>query len=350
MPRPRRRPPGWTALGGAAALATAAGAGVLGLRDRLLARGGPGGGAPLALPDPDWAGVIDAGDGTPLAVHEASPPTAPVTVVLSHGYCQRMDSWCLQARRLRADFGERVRLVLWDQRGHGGSGVPPAGTCTIGRTAADLAAVIAARAPAGPVVAVGHSMGGMTVLALGRVAPELVPRLAGVVLVATAADGLDRGGIPGMLLNPVGAAAVRAAAARPELLGRLRLRAGALAAPVVRGGSFGDQAVAPAVMALNEGMIDDTDSGTILRFFATLRNHDETPGAAALAAAGVPATIVAGDRDRMIPYARARELAAAWPGAELVRAPGVGHMVQLERPDLVDAAVAAMLRRVPGVA
>ncbi|MDR3084079.1 MAG: alpha/beta hydrolase, partial [Streptomyces sp.] len=83
---------------------------------------------------------------------------APVTVVFSHGYCLNQDSWHYQRR----DLDPRLRRVFWDQRGHGRSGRGDLAHATIDQCGEDLLAVLRATA-VGPVVLVGHSMGGMTI-------------------------------------------------------------------------------------------------------------------------------------------------------------------------------------------
>lgn len=62
---------------------------------------------------------------------------------------------------------------------------------TIEQLGRDLKAVIDAAAPEGPLVLVGHSMGGMTVMALADQFPELIrERCAGVALVGTSSGRL----------------------------------------------------------------------------------------------------------------------------------------------------------------
>lgn len=338
-----RRIPGWGVVAGAGALATAAAAGAMGLREAFIARHAESlPGEWLELPRANWEGTVAADDGIGLHVREAGFSTAPLTVVFTPGYCQSMDGWCLVARLLREAFGDGIRMLFWDQRGHGDSEEPEAANCTIEWTARDLAAVLRERVPYGDILLVGHSMGGMTTMALARVAPEAMERVRAVALVATAASGLEKGGIPQMVLNPVGSTLVRGAAMLPQLVNQVRVITGRWIVPVVRGGSFGDQKVARELVLLNERMIDDTDSTTILNFFGTLQMHDETEGVSRLA--GIPGIVVAGDRDLMIPFDRAVDIIEHWPGARLVRARGAGHMVQLEQPELVATSLETLIR------
>lgn len=337
------RIPGWGIVAGAGALATAAGAGVVGWREHWLARNAPAIPAELlTLGDATWSGTVRSLDGLDLAVVERGFQTAPVTVVFTHGYCQRKDSWCLLSHMFRESFGDDLRLLFWDQRGHGDSGDPEAEACTIGHTADDLACIIRERIPAGRIFLVGHSMGGMTVMSFARRHPDLMERVSGVALLATASAGLSRGGIPQMMLGPVGQALTKTAKSLPQLANQIRQLATMGEMPFIRGASFGDQRTPAAIVRLNEKMIDDTSATTIINFFGALQLHDESEGVAALA--GVPGVVVAGDRDRMIPFERAVDIIEAWPGARLVRARGAGHMVQLEQPAKVYSAIDTLVR------
>jgi pimeloyl-ACP methyl ester carboxylesterase len=62
---------------------------------------------------------------------------------------------------------------------------------------------------------------------------------------------------------------------------------------------------------------------------------------ARLAACGKPVLIVTGDADALMPLERQHQMAAAVPGARLVIVPGAGHMIALERPRELAAALAA---------
>ena len=133
--------------------------------------------------------TVAADDGVALRVEEIGDASAPMTVVFVHGFCLHMGSWYFQRRDL-PDCTD-ARLVFYDQRSHGRSGRSSTGQCTIDQLDRDLAAVLRTVAPTGPVVLVGHSMGGMAIMALVRQDPELfATRVAGVALISTAAAGL----------------------------------------------------------------------------------------------------------------------------------------------------------------
>ncbi len=141
-------------------------------------------------------------DGTRLAVETAEPvgSAAETTVVLVHGWTQDRRTWDRVVGLLPPD----VRRVRYDLRGHGESAPAEPGTATIDHLADDLAEVIDAEAPSGRLVLAGHSMGGMTIMALADRHPELVRnRVNGVAFVSTACSGMDRMtlGLPGFLGN-----------------------------------------------------------------------------------------------------------------------------------------------------
>ena len=58
-----------------------------------------------------------------------------------------------------------------------------------------------------------------------------------------------------------------------------------------------------------------------------------------------PAFVLTGDRDKVVPSRLAGELAAGIPGADLILVPGTGHLVFMERPEVVNDAILALLTR-----
>lgn len=77
-----------------------------------------------------------------------------------------------------------------DLRGHGHSDPARPGTAIVAQLADDLAALLGAVVE-GPVVLVGHSLGGMSIMALAQRHPELVAqRVVGAVFASTSCGDL----------------------------------------------------------------------------------------------------------------------------------------------------------------
>jgi pimeloyl-ACP methyl ester carboxylesterase len=307
---------------------------------------------PLTLPSPTGppplrSRTVTTDDGVPLHVECDGPEDAPLTVVFSHGFTARLAEWELQ----RAAVRDRARLVLWDQRGHGRSGWTKLTSATIDRTGRDLGQVLDAVVPTGPVVLAGHSMGGMSILALARQRPDLFgSRVVGVFLLATSAGGLVETG-------PLGAAVklirrlhllplyLRFLQVIAPLLERFRWRGSALARWVTRRLLFGADDADPANVRLVQGLLEETPYPVVMAFYATFLDHDETAALEVLRR--VPVTVVAATHDRLTPAAHGRHIAETiGAGAELVVVRGAGHSVNLTRTQIVDDALNALLDRV----
>jgi pimeloyl-ACP methyl ester carboxylesterase len=141
--------------------------------------------------------VVTADDGLALHVEIDAPDTSSLsrrhlagrtpTVVLVHGFALTMQCWVLQRRAL---IHSGFRVVTYDQRGHGRSGQPSLASCTVAQLGRDLAAVMDAACPSGPVVLVGHSMGGMSGMSYAGQHPDVVrERVLAVALVSTSPGG-----------------------------------------------------------------------------------------------------------------------------------------------------------------
>ena len=203
-------------------------------RRRLATQLASGGAEPGMLPPGDPSSVT-ADDGIRLSCEEIEPAGGPadLTVVLVHGFALDRRTWHFQRRSLAELAHPTARLVLYDMRSHGRSERAPRATCTIDQLGFDLDAVIRALAPTGPLVLVGHSMGGMTIMALAEERPELfADRVVGVVFIATSAGELGTGAarhpaLPAQPADPKRGAARAAAAAarrgRPTRAGRRHL-------------------------------------------------------------------------------------------------------------------------------
>jgi pimeloyl-ACP methyl ester carboxylesterase len=246
---------------------------------------------------------------------------------------------------------DRARLVLWDQRGHGRSGWTKLTKATIDRTGRDLGQVLDATTPTGPVVLAGHSMGGMSVLALARQRPELFgDRVVGVFLLATSAGGLVETGPLGLFIKLVRKLRLLSLYLRflqllAPLLERVRRRGTRLGRRVTRRLLFGADDADLANVRLVQELLEETPYPVAMAFYATFLDHDETAALEVLR--GVPVTVIAATHDRLTPATHGRDIASRiGENAELVVVPGAGHSVNLTRTDVVDAAFLRLLDRV----
>ncbi|GGS23918.1 alpha/beta hydrolase [Streptomyces griseoviridis] len=279
---------------------------------------------------------------------------APVTVVFCHGYCLSQDSWHFQRAALRGV----VRSVYWDQRSHGRSGrgvaqVRDGVPVSIDELGRDLRAVLDAAVPEGPVVLVGHSMGGMTVMALADEFPELIrERVVGVALVGTSSGRLGEVnfGLPVAGVNAVRRilpGVLRALGQRAEMVEKGRRATADLFAGIIKRYSFAGRDVDPAVARFAERMIEATPIDVVAEFYPAFDDHDK--GEALARFRDVPVLVLAGVRDLVTPSEHSEEIAGRLPDAELVLVPDAGHLVMLEHPELVTDRLADLLVRVGAV-
>ncbi|GAA4870548.1 alpha/beta hydrolase [Actinomycetospora straminea] len=298
-------------------------------------------------------------DGTRLRVGDSGEDgrEGRPTLVLVHGWSQDLRTWDRVVDDLRRT-GIRSRIVRYDHRGHGGSDAAPEGTATLATAADDLAALIRDRIPDGPLVLAGHSMGGMTLMALAERHPGLVAeRVVGVAFVATASDDMDRldlglSGRRGRLvargehvLIPLTARlGHRAPAGEIGDVGRAggaRPRARAVAmAGAVRALVFGRHPRRADVLSVAEQALA-AHPPSVAAFRMSIAEHRRRSFLTALR--GTPTVVLVGDHDRLCPQRHARAIAEALPDARIVLLPGAGHMINLERADEVAAHLAGLL-------
>jgi len=298
----------------------------------------------------DRTSTVVTGDGLALSAEEVDPADGgepDVTVVYVHGFALSRRCWHFQRRDLAELVQPRVRQVFYDHRSHGRSGLADLGTSSIEQLAADLDDVLRALVPVGPIVLVGHSLGGMTVMALAEARPELfTERVLGVALVCTAAGEVGRSGLSRPLLsryNPLTRNLVRLAEWQPGLVEFVRASGGQLTRQATRRIAFGSRDVGPRLVDFMIEMLHVTPLRALADFVETFGRHDRYAALAALSTCQVQ--VIAGDRDLITPFSHAERMAAELPDAELVRVPGAGHMAMLEQPELVNAHLAELVAR-----
>ena len=298
---------------------------------------------------------VTADDGVRLSCEEIEPPpgmSAELTVVLVHGFALDRRTWHFQ-RRFLAELGQggrsgpTVRQVIYDQRSHGRSERAHRASCTIDQLGHDLAAVLRTLAPDGPLVLVGHSMGGMTIMALAEQQPDLfAERVLGVAFLATSAAEVAGRGLPGTFLsrrNPLTRGLGLIAGWQPLLVEGARRVGHDLIWALTRRFSYGDRRIDPARVDLVDSMISANAVDALTDFVDTLGTHDRVAALPTLS--GCEVLVAAGDADALIPFRHSEVIAAELSGAPLVRLPGVGHMPMLEQPEVIDAALADLIAR-----
>jgi len=294
--------------------------------------------------------TVLADDGLPLHVEVDGPDEAPVTIVFCHGYTLNQHSWHYQRRDLKDQ-----RMVFWDQRSHGRSGRSKPTHATIDQTGADLRAVLRATVkPDDNVVLVGHSMGGMSILALAERQREMFgEQIIGVALINTSAGKLKEMtlGLPLVLakaVRPIAPSVMRSLGNRAPLVEQARRAGGDISFMLTRRMAFAGKDISPAVVDFPEQMIRSTPIDVIAEFYPALMAHDK---AGALEVLGrVPTVVMTGGADRLTPAPHGSAIADAVPGSELVEIPEAGHVLMLEFPDLVTDVLRGLLARIPDAA
>ncbi|MDV3219796.1 alpha/beta fold hydrolase [Intrasporangium sp.] len=278
---------------------------------------------------------ITTPDGVVLAVYVHTPvgagPETP-TLVLAHGWTLSHRTWTPVVEALADD---PVRIVSWDQRGHGGSRKAlvrkEARTISIDHLGRDLATVVDTVVPAeSPLVLGGHSMGGMTVLSYAAQFPSVVKaRVRGVALVSTASHAIPMGARPG----------------ETRLMRLLARGLPVIGGPVIRPRSqraflFGDVAD-PRHVKDTVWQVAHTPLTTIGAFYGAISRLDVRTAFAALE--DVPVTVLVGSRDKLTPPALSHAIGEGLPHATLKEIPGAGHMLTYEATDTVVDAIRSLL-------
>jgi pimeloyl-ACP methyl ester carboxylesterase len=318
----------------------------------------PFAGEPFGLLPSDEERRVEGTSGVSLHVEVVEPQgvTPDLTVIFVHGFCLDLGTWHFQRRSLSGLARPRLRMVFYDQPGHGRSGRKPAGDYGLDDLGADLGAVVDQVAASGPLVLIGHSMGGMTIMALAEARPELfTDRVVGVGLISTSAGDLDAValGMPDIAarirksLTPALAAVIRA---RPALLEKGRTSGRDLTYLLTRRYGFGRAGVSAALVRYVEQMNAATSLEVIAGYLRTLSDHERYAALEVLD--GIETLVICGDSDLLTPPAHTEEIARLLPGAELVVIADGGHVALMEYAEIVNSHLVGFLERaarsVPG--
>jgi pimeloyl-ACP methyl ester carboxylesterase len=278
---------------------------------------------------------VTTADRLALATRQIGPEVADLTVILLHGLLGDRHSWGCQTRHLTSHH-PNIRVIAYDQRGHGRSGRGCALNNTISQLAGDLDAVIDATTPTGHIVLVGHSMGAMTILQyLQHHQSRNTHRISGVGLIATAGADITCHGLGRLLAIPLAGAACALAAHIPAYVEAARIATVRATQPLWRRATK----KAPTLAAL----INAPQLPIVAGFLDSISYFDGT--AAYRTLHRTPTLIMCGTLDRVTPPHHSAAIAAAVSAAEFVDVPGAGHMLMLDRPDVVNDRLDALLQR-----
>lgn len=244
------------------------------------------------------------GDGPPL--------------VLLHGAVADHRLWHPQLAALRDEF----TVIAWDEPGTGRSTDVPS-SFGLADYARCLGALIEALA-LGPAHVAGLSWGGTVAQELYRRSPDVVATL---ILIDTYAGW-------------------RGSLSEEEVRSRVEGARRMLSAPAEEfdptlPGLFAGDAPAEFV-ALLEEMAAAVRPESLRTQLSAMADADQTD---LLPRIAVPTLLIWGEHDARSPLDVARQLERAIPDTELVVIPDAGHVSNLERPELVNAAVRGFCRR-----
>ncbi|MEV6649290.1 alpha/beta hydrolase [Streptomyces sp. NPDC051219] len=272
-------------------------------------------------------------DGSRLHVEVHGPAGAPA-IVLAHGWTCSTAFWAAQIRGL----AESHRVIVYDQRGHGRSPAPTsAGGYSTHALADDLEAVLAAALePLEKALLVGHSMGGMTLMASSGRA-KFREHAAAVLLCSTGSSRL----VAESLLLPLRAGRVRTRLTRAVLGSRAPLGpVTPLAKRILKYGTMGAGASPEKVEACAR-IVHACPRVVRHGWSHVLGELDLEAGVREM---GVPTAVIGGTADRLTPIVHSRALAAALPECVgLTELEGVGHMTPVEAPDAVTGRISELV-------
>jgi pimeloyl-ACP methyl ester carboxylesterase len=264
------------------------------------------------------------------------------TVLLLHGQPGDGASWTPVIERL----ADRFRVLAPDRPGYGDTTLGPVGMAEN----ADIMAELLRSRDAAPATVVGHSWSGGVAILMAVRHPDVVRSLVltGAVGALDSVNGLDRLlAVPGVgdVLTVAALAAIgkvlprlrptvvvpsdeagseRLGSERPEEAPGGRKESAAAAADKLRRYLA---ATMPDERSLT-GWSDTWGRGRHTFLVEQRALLAELPAVAAcLGSIDVPVSVVVGEWDVVVPPVSAQSLAAAIPGAELIRIPDVGHFL-----------------------
>jgi 3-oxoadipate enol-lactonase len=239
-------------------------------------------------------------------------------VILLHGFCGSSAYW----DELLPLLPDQYRWMMPDLRGHGESGAP-AGDYTMDAFATDLAQLVKGL-ELGPVIMLGHSLGGYITLAFAEKYPEL---LSGYGLIHSTGFPDNEAGKEGRLKSITTieekGLSVFIEGLIPKLFAPDHLKS--MPEAVAKAKRIGEETDPQAAIRTLQGMRTRPD-----------RNH-------VLAEAKVPVLLVAGEQDQIIPVERTFSVSSGLITQVQINA--AAHMSMVEAPQSLVEAIETFIVR-----
>ena len=283
-------------------------------------------------------------DGVVLHTEVDAGAATDVTLIFVHGYGLNLDCWHFQRKHFRG----QLRQVLYDQRSHGKSGRSEAELCRIPQLADDLSQVLRELVGSAPVILIGHSMGGMTIMRLAQSRPELFgSQVLGVALLCTSAgemaDYSPIRGIPGRTFSRIAEPLLAGLNRIPELVAQGRRAGSDLGFVVTRRLGFGSDVPASYVDFASE-MLAEIPLEVVADYFPAFRELDEYHSLEIVGT--VPTLVIGGENDMITPIEHTARIIELLPKAEAIRIENCGHLGMIEKHDIFNGALDRLLARV----
>ena len=283
-------------------------------------------------------------DGVVVHTEVDEGPSDDFTLVFVHGYGLNLDCWHFQRRHFRG----RLRQVFYDQRSHGRSSRSEAELCRIPQLADDLYQVLQEVVGDAPVIMIGHSMGGMTIMRLAQTRPELFgSQILGVALFSTSAgELLDHSpirGIPGRTFHRVAEPVMAGLNRIPELVAQGRRAGSDLGYVVTRRLAFGPEVPTSYVDFASE-MLAQIPLEVVADYYPAFAELDEFRALEILST--VPTVVVGGVNDVITPIEHTARIIDLLPKAEAIRVENCGHLGMIEKHEIFNDALDRLIDRV----
>lgn len=278
------------------------------------------------------------GDGGSLALVRTGPDDAPVTVLLLHSYAQDRRVWH-KVISLLAEVGS-VSVVAYDHRGHGESTSANAATATLEQLGDDLAEVLERAVPHGPLILVGHGMGGHVAMRMVARHQLLASHRVGAFMFLSTSIGWAAESLPrplGRLVQDLHGIL------GPRLVGQVHRKIDKATTIGLRWLLLGDDPSSEDVRLVAE-MVAQHWPDTVALFRPALDRGDRA--VALEVAAGLPVVAMVGEKDRLVPVGHAGRLVDAVQHGHAVTVPGAGHMLPLEAAAEIVPRIVAEVREV----